>query len=74
LARVAKGLEIFLRELIAKAAEAAKGLGAGKLTGYHLKRAIEAEDKYAFLKKLVEGIAGPDEEKAKKKRAKLSIS
>eukprot|EP01017_Pseudomicrothorax_dubius_P044905 TRINITY_DN7661_c0_g1_i2.p1 TRINITY_DN7661_c0_g1~~TRINITY_DN7661_c0_g1_i2.p1 ORF type:complete len:124 (-),score=56.34 TRINITY_DN7661_c0_g1_i2:62-433(-) len=67
---ISKGLEIFLTELIQKAAALAKAGKSAKLTGYHLKKAVEMEEKYKFVEKVVKDIPEPDEDGQKKRRGK----
>lgn len=55
----AKALELFMINLVTKAATEAKERGSKKVTAAHLKQAVGRDEKYDFLSDIVEKVPDP---------------
>jgi hypothetical protein len=71
LTRLAKAVELFLRNLVNETISTAQNAESSKIANHHLKHSINAIERFDFLKELVKDIPEPVEKpKARKKRTR----
>ncbi|WFD22302.1 hypothetical protein MEQU1_000970 [Malassezia equina] len=56
---VAKALELFMQDIVEKAAEQTRTTGGKRVSPYHLKRAALATETFDFLKDIVDKVPDP---------------
>ncbi len=71
---IAKALELFLAQLVDGCAKEADEKGYSKLTPFILKQTINKNEKFDFLKDVVEKVPDEEEEEAPPKKRRRSQS
>ncbi|RKP02495.1 hypothetical protein CXG81DRAFT_605, partial [Caulochytrium protostelioides] len=54
---ISKALELFMQNLVTAAADQSRDRGARRMTVIHLRAAVEANERFDFLKPLVDKVA-----------------
>ncbi|SHO76819.1 Similar to S.cerevisiae protein BUR6 (Subunit of a heterodimeric NC2 transcription regulator complex) [Malassezia sympodialis ATCC 42132] len=56
---ISKALELFMQDIVEKAAEQTRSTGGKRVSPYHLKRAAQATEMFDFLKDIVDKVPDP---------------